>query len=120
MANKDMQQHFNDSISEHYMVAEHSQSVQAQLREANLTTRKQKGKLVNELGNTQIDLLNTKIAEASETVSALKHALEGVEREYIELRKIHHQLKDHVQAHSQHRVVISWMLDKDLASCLDI
>ena len=117
VANKDMQQHFNDSLSEHYtMVAEHSQSVQAQLREANLTTRKQKGKIVNELGNTQIDLLNAKIAEASEMVSALKHTLEGVEREYIELQKIHHQLKDQVQAHSQQRVATSRMLDKDRAA----
>ena len=77
-----MQQHFNDSLSEHYtMVAEQSQSVHAQLREANLTTHKQKEKIVNELDNAQI---STKIAEAS-TISALKHALEGVEREYIEL-----------------------------------
>ena len=115
VANKDMQQHFNDSLSEHYtMVAKQSQSVQVQLREANLMTHDQKEKL--ELGNTQIDLLNTDIAEALGTVSDLKHTLEEAEREYIELEKVHCQLKYQIETHTQYKVVTSHMLKKDLAT----
>ena len=115
VANKDLQQHFNDSLSEHYtMVVKQSQSVQAQLREANLTIHDQKEML--DQGNTEIDLLNTDIAEALATVSDLKHTLEETEREYIELQKVHGQLKDQIEAHTQRRVVTSHMVKKDLAA----
>ena len=73
------------------MVVKQSQSVQAQLREANLMTCDQKERL--ELGNAQIDLLNTEIAEVREMFSDLKHTLEEAEREYIELQRVHDQLK---------------------------
>ena len=115
VANKDMQQHFNDSLSKHYtMVVEQSQSVKAQLRETDLIVHDQKEKL--ELGSAQIDLLNTEITDALGTVSDLKHTLEEAEREYAELQKVHDQLKGQIQTHTHHRVATSHMLNKDIAA----
>ena len=63
-----MKTYFDDSLSRHYtMVAKHSQSVQAQLREANL---KMQEKLASD--SAEIDLLNTEILEAKETLSKLQ------------------------------------------------
>jgi hypothetical protein len=115
VANKDMQQHFNDSLSKHCtMVVEQSQSVQAQLREANLTTQYQKEKLA--LDSAEIDLLSTEITDELGAVSALKHTLEEAEREYVELQKVHEQLKDKVEAHSQHIAITSHVLKKDFSA----
>ena len=115
VANKDMQQHFNNLLSEHYtMVSKHSQSVQAQLREANLTIQHQKKKLV--LDSAEIDLLNTEITDELGAVSALKHTLEEAEREYVELQKVHDELKNKIESQSQHGVITSHALNKDIAA----
>ena len=111
VANKDMQQHFNDSLSEHYtMVVEQSQNVRTQLREANLMTSGQKERIA--LGSAEIDLLSTEIAEAKEEVCRLQHTLKEVKRKYIELRKNHDQLKGQIQTHTQHRAATSCALEK--------
>jgi hypothetical protein len=107
-----MQQHFNDSLSEHYtMVVKQSQSVQVQLREANLTIQAQKEKLAMDY-SVEIDLLNTEIAEAKETLSKLQHTLKEAKRMHIELQRIHDQLKRRIQV----VVVTSFILQKDFAT----
>ena len=112
VANKDMKTYFNDSLSRHYtMVAKHSQSVQAQLREvANLKMHEQKEKLASD--SAEIDLLNTEILEAKETLGKLQQTLKEAKRKHIELQRIHHQLRDQIQ------VVVStmYMLNADLAA----
>jgi hypothetical protein len=106
-----MQQHFNHSLSEHYtMVVKQSQSVQAQLREANSTAETQKEKL--EMDSAEINLLNTEIAEAKETFNKLQHTLKEAKRMHIELQRIHDQLKCQIQV----VVATSSMLQKDLAT----
>ena len=115
VANKDLQQHFNDSLSEHHsMVVRQSQSIQTQLREASLMTHDQKEKL--ELNNAKIDLLSMEIVEAKGMVSDLWHSLEEAEREYIELQRLHDQCKGQIESHVQHRTAISRMFEKDLAT----
>ena len=116
VANKDLQQHFNESLSEHYtMVAKQSQSVKAQLREASLITGDQKERLA--LGSAEIDLLNTEIADAKETVCKLQRTLKEAKRIHTELQRRHNQLKGQIaEIHTQHGVMItSHMLKKVLA-----
>ena len=115
VANKDLQQHFNESLTEHYtMVVNQSQSVQAQLRDVKQTTRDQKEKL--ELDNTEIDRLNMEITNAKEIVTKLQHSLEEAKRTHTELQGIHDQLKAQIETHTQHRVAMSCGLQKDLAT----
>ena len=115
VANKDLQQHFNESLSEHYiMVVKQNQSVQAQLRSANLTTHEQKEKL--EQSNTAIAQFNMEIVEAKGMFSDFKHTLEEAEREYVELQKVHDHLKGQIETVTQHRVATSHMFEKDLAT----
>ena len=116
VAIKDLQQHFNDSLSEHYaMVVEQSQSVQSQLREAcSLLAHDQKEKL--ELGKAQIELLNTEISNVLGMVSDVKRTLEEAEKVFFELLKVHNQLKGQLETHSQHRVITSHELKKGLAT----
>ena len=108
MANKDMKTYFDDSLSRHYtMVAKHSQSVQAQLREANL---KMQEKLASD--SAEIDLLNTEILEAKETLSKLQQTLKEAKTKHMELQRIHHQLKDQIQV----VVLTMYALNADLAA----
>ena len=119
VANKDMQQHFNDSLSEHYaMVAKQSQSVQAQLREASLMTSDQKEKLALGSAAAEIDLFNSEIAVAKERVCKLQRTLKEVKRMHTELQRIHDQLKGQIETHTQHRVITSHMVKKDLAALI--
>ena len=117
VSNKELQKHFDESISEHYaMVVKQSQSVQAQLKEANLMIHDQKEKL--ELGNTEIDVLNMEIAEAKGMVSNIQHTFEEAEKEFVELQKVHDQLKAQIETHSHYRVATSCMLEKDLSTLM--
>ena len=115
VANKDLQQHFNDSLSEHHsMVFRQSQSIQTQLREAILTTQDQKQKL--EVNKAKIDLLNTEVVEVKGMASDFQHSLEEAEREYIELQRLHDQCKGQIESHVQHRTTMSRMFEKNLAA----
>ena len=111
VANKDMKKHFNYSLSEHYtMVAEHSHSVQALLREANLRTHEQKEKFASD--SAEIDLLDTEILEAKETLGKLQQTLKEAKRKHMELQRIHYQLKDQIQVVG----ATTYTLNTDLAA----
>ena len=115
--NKDIQQHFNESLSEHYaLVVKQSQNVQAQLKVANQMIHDQKMKL--ELGNTEIDRLNMEIVEAKGVVSELQKTLEEVQCEFVKLQREYDQVKAQIQSHcSQHGVPTSH-LKNDLATLM--
>ena len=51
-------------------------------------------------------------------VSDIQHTFEEAEKEFVELQKVHDQLKAQIETHSHYRVATSRMLEKDLSTLM--
>ena len=90
MMNKDVQQHLEESLPEHYaLVAKQSEAIQAKINE-NKVIAQVKDKLVPQ--TVAVATLRDEITTAKLEVSALQQALTQVENEYEELHRRHKEI----------------------------
>ena len=96
--NKDLQQHFEESLSEHYaLAAKQSRDVQAEIGEKReLAQSKENTKPLLALG-MEVSTLNDDISAAEREMIELQRALEKAQLEFKELNQRHNQVKAKLQ-----------------------
>jgi hypothetical protein len=95
--NKDMQRHFNESISEHSMlVVTQSQEVQAQIRETKLIIERQRREKID-CFVIEADKIKGELVAAQSRISTLQRNLKEAKQRHKELKQRHDQKKLELQ-----------------------
>ena len=111
--NKDLQQHFNESISEHStLVAVQSQAVQAQIRETKLIVEQQRREKLD-CYVTEANKIKGELVAAQARIATLQSKLKEAKQQHEELKQRHDQMKLELQ--SQERTTFQ-LITKDLES----
>ena len=111
--NKDLQQHFNEALSDHYsLVAKQSCDVEDQVKEMGLIFRERNDML--SMRNGEITELNDEVKIAQERITALQKAIKEAEIECEELERKYAKIKDQVDSEVSQRDVTLERLKKGL------
>ena len=112
--NKDLQQHFNKAISEHYaLVAKQSQDVQTQVQETKLIVTQQKREKLDYCV-TEADKINDKLTAAQEKVAELQKKLKEANHRHEELKRRQDRVKIELQSLVHQQTTTFQIIRKDL------
>ena len=111
--NKDLQQHFNDALPEHYaLVSKQTEDVQAQVEETKLSVQERKVKQVPH--TAEIVTHNDEVLAAQQRVTELQTAIVEAEQEFEELQKTHERMKAELRDQAHQRDTTSHALREEL------
>ena len=118
--NKNLQQHFDESISEHStLVAKQSQEVQTQIRETKLITEQQRREKLD-CYVTEADTISDELTIAQEKVTKLKRKLEEAKRRHEELKQRHNQIKLELESQKDQKSATFQVISEDLKSLVSV